>query len=194
MSTSSFDAARTSPSLLFDVRDPEDEQAWEEFHARYSPMIRGWCRQWFPREADDMVQEVMGELVFIMRTYTYKPEKGRFRGWLKTVTHNLMARLKRSSKRVFVDTEALDGAEAGTDLWERLGAEYDLEVLAKAKENVRGCVEPRTWSAYVETAEQLRRPAEVAKELGMKVGAVYQAKCQVLNLLRQEVKILEHSS
>jgi RNA polymerase sigma-70 factor, ECF subfamily len=157
-------------------------------------MIRGWCRQWFPREADDMVQEVMGELVLIMRSYTYQPEKGRFRGWLKTVTHRMMAQLKKSSKRVLVDIEALDGAEASTDLWERLGAEYDLELLEKAKENVRGRVEPSTWSAYVETAEHLRRPAEVAHELGMKVGAVYQARYHVLNLLRQEVEILEHSS
>ncbi len=59
------------------------------------PMIRGWCQRWFPREADDMVQEVMGELVFIMRSFTYKPEEGRFRGWLKTVTHRMMAHLKR---------------------------------------------------------------------------------------------------
>ena len=53
-----------------------------------------------------MVHEVIGELVFIMRSYTYKPEKGRFRGWLKTVTHNLMAKLKRDSKRVLFDIEA----------------------------------------------------------------------------------------
>jgi RNA polymerase sigma factor (sigma-70 family) len=194
MSTGNLDPARTRRTLLIDVREPGDQQAWEEFHARYSPMIRGWCRQWFPREADDMVQEVMGELVLIMRSYTYQPEKGRFRGWLKTVTHRMMAQLKKSSKRVLVDIEALDEAEASTDLWERLGAEYDLELLEKAKENVRGRVEPRTWSAYVETAEQLRGPAEVAKELGMKVGAVYQAKYHVLNLLRQEVEVLEHSS
>jgi len=141
-----------------------------------------------------MVQEVMGELVFIMRSYTYKPEKGRFRGWLKTVTHNLMAKLKRDSKRVFFDIEALDGAEAGTDLEARLGAEYDLELLETAKDRVRAHVEPDTWAAFVETAEQLRRPAEVAEGLGMKVGAVYQAKHHVLTLLQREVKSLEDPS
>jgi RNA polymerase sigma factor (sigma-70 family) len=193
MSTSNVDPAPTSRTLLYDVREPGDHQAWEEFHARYAPMIRGWCQRWFPREADDMVQEVMGELVFIMRSYTYRPEKGRFRGWLKTVTLRMMARLKRS-QRLLVYTAALDAAEASTDLCERLGAEYDLELLEKAKENVRGRVEPRTWSAYVETAEQLRGRAEVARELGMKVGAVYQAKYHVLSLLQEEVAFLEHSS
>jgi RNA polymerase sigma factor (sigma-70 family) len=191
MSTGSIDPTRTSPSLLIDVREPGDQEAWEEFHARYSPMIRGWCRQWFPREADDMVQEVMGELVFIMRSYTYKPEKGRFRGWLKTVTHRMMAQLKRSSKRLLVDIEGLDGAEASVDLWERLGAEYDLELLEKAKETVRGRVEPHTWSAYLGTAEELRKPADVARELGMRVGAVFQAKCSVVKQLRREIQILQ---
>jgi RNA polymerase sigma factor (sigma-70 family) len=193
MSTSSVDPAPTSRTLLYDVREPGDHQAWEEFHARYAPMIRGWCQRWFPREADDMVQEVMGELVFIMRSFTYKPEEGRFRGWLKTVTHRMMAQLKRRQP-LLVDIAGLDAAEAGTDLWERLKSEFDLELLEKAKENVRGRVEPPTWSAYTETAEQLRAPAEVARELCMKVGAVYQAKCHVLSLLQQEVAFLEHSS
>jgi RNA polymerase sigma factor (sigma-70 family) len=193
MSTSNVDPAPTSRTLLNDVREPGDHQAWEEFHARYAPMIRGWCQRWFPREADDMVQEVMGELVFIMRSFTYKPEEGRFRGWLKTVTHRMMAQLKRRQP-LLVDIAGLDAAEAGTDLWVRLKSEFDLELLEKAKENVRGRVEPPTWSAYTETAEQLRAPAEVARELGMKVGAVYQAKYHVLTLLRQEVAFLEHSS
>ena len=193
MSTSKVDPAPTSPTLLNDVRNPGDQQAWEQFHARYAPMIRGWCQRWFPREADDMVQEVMGELVFIMRSFTYKPEEGRFRGWLKTVTHRMMARLKRS-RPLLVDFDALDAAEASTDLWERIGAEYDLELLERAKRKVRGRVEPRTWSAYEETAEQLRGPAEVARELGMKIGAVYQAKSHVLKLLQQEVTFLDHSS
>jgi RNA polymerase sigma factor (sigma-70 family) len=193
MSTSKVDPAPTSPTLLNDVRRPGNQQAWEQFHTRYAPMIRGWCQRWFPREADDMVQEVMGELVFIMRSFTYKPEEGRFRGWLKTVTHRMMAQLKRRQP-LLLDVAGLDVAEASTDLWDRLGAEYDLELLEKAKESVRGRVEPPTWSAYTETAEQLRGPAEVARELGMKVGAVYQAKSHVLTLLRQEVAFLEHSS
>jgi hypothetical protein len=56
---------------------------------------------------------------------------------------------------------------------------------------VRGRVEERTWSAYVETAERWRSPEEVANELGMKVGAVYQAKHSVQEGLKKEIAILE---
>jgi RNA polymerase sigma-70 factor, ECF subfamily len=156
-------------------------------------MIREWCRQWFPNAADDMAHEVMVKLVFIMRSYTYQPEKGRFRGWLKTVTYHLMADLKRSSKRVVVDFEALEGALAPIDLNDRLAAEFDLELLEEAKQNVRGRVEPRTWVVYLETAEQGRKGAEVARELGMRVGAVYKARRIVLGALREQVKTLAGS-
>ena len=37
MRTSSFDSTPTSGTLLFRLRDTGDQQAWEEFYARYSP-------------------------------------------------------------------------------------------------------------------------------------------------------------
>jgi RNA polymerase sigma factor (sigma-70 family) len=195
MSTGSFDPARTRQSLLIRLRDPGDQQAWEEFHARYAPMIRGWCRQWFPRETDDMVQEVLLLLARRLRTFEYEPGK-LFRGYLKTVTKNLMADLKeRDRRRRLVDGDGLiENAEASDDLEARLAREYDLELLEQAKANIRGRVEPRTWSAYVETAEKGRKGAEVARELGMTVGAVHTAKWYVLKLLQHEVAFLEHSN
>ena len=101
-----------------------------------------------------------------------------------------MADLKRSMPLVVPDSDAvLDEAEAREDLFERLAAEYDLELLETARELVRGRVTERTWSAYVETAERGRKPAEVARELGMTVGAVYQAKYSVITALRREIEI-----
>jgi RNA polymerase sigma factor (sigma-70 family) len=194
MTTGSFDQARTYWTLLIRLRDPEDQQAWVGFDARYAPMIRGWCRRWFPRETDDMVQEVMLVLVKRLRTFQYQP--GRlFRGYLKTVTHQFMADLKEKEERwPMVGGDGLaEDVEATLDLEARLAAEFDLELLEQAKANVRGRVEPNTWRAYVEMAEQGRKGADVARELGMKVGAVHQAKYNVLNLLREEVAFLENS-
>jgi DNA-directed RNA polymerase specialized sigma24 family protein len=69
MNFSSLDRSRTHASLLIRLRDNSDQQAWEEFHERYAPMIRGWCRQWFPRELDDMVQEVLTRLVSSLKNF-----------------------------------------------------------------------------------------------------------------------------
>jgi RNA polymerase sigma-70 factor (ECF subfamily) len=156
--------------------------------ARYGPLIRGWCRHWFPRSADDKVYEVFSELVFRMIKFEYDPGKGRFRGWLKTVTHNLMAKLKREAfPQADSDDEPFDSLEAREDLAARLAAEFDHEAFELAKDVVRPRVEPHTWAAYLATAEEHRKAADVARELGMKVGAVFQAKHSVITQLRREI-------
>jgi RNA polymerase sigma-70 factor (ECF subfamily) len=192
MNEMSADSVRTDSRLLSDVRDPQNHPAWGKFIARYEPMIRGWCRHWFPRSADDKACEVLSELVFRMINFQYDPSKGRFRGWLKTVTHNLMAKLKNDGwSLVDDDQDALDSLEARKDLAARLAREFDLEQLEKAKDIVRDRVEPHTWAAYWATAEDGRKPADVARELDMKVGTVYQAKHSVIDELRREMEKLQ---
>jgi RNA polymerase sigma-70 factor (ECF subfamily) len=194
MSNQSTDRWHTRSSLLIRLHDPNDQAAWVEFDNRYRPMIRGWCRRWFPRETDDMVQEVFVRLSKRLREFHYEPGVGRFRGYLKTVANRLMADLKARAHPVRFEGEIpLDQEQARRNLWERLAAEYDLELLEMARERVRGRVAERTWLAYVATAERGRKPVEVARELGMKVGSVYQARYSVLNELRQEIALLEES-
>jgi RNA polymerase sigma-70 factor (ECF subfamily) len=190
MKAPSPDSTRTDSGLLDGVKDPANHEAWERFIARYGPMIRGWCRHWFPHETDDKAHEVLAALVFRMITFEYDRSKGRFRGWLKTVTHNLMAELKRDQwPQADGDGESpLDSLEAREDLAARLAAEFDLDLLEQAKDQVRDRVQTHTWAAYLATAEEGQEPVEVARQLGMKVGAVYQAKHSVTAMLRQEIE------
>jgi RNA polymerase sigma-70 factor (ECF subfamily) len=105
-----------------------------------------------------------------------------------------MARLKDEEWRLLGDgCHSPDSLEATEDLEARLAAEFDLERLETAKERVRGRVADHTWRAYVETAERGRSPAEVARELGLKVGTDYQAKHSVIKELRREVEDLQDS-
>jgi RNA polymerase sigma factor (sigma-70 family) len=190
MGSGTQDPMATHSSIFGPLRD-RDPRAWEDFVSRYQPMIRGWCRQWFPRETDDMVQEVLLKLVCSLRTFEYDPQKGRFRGWLKTVTNNLMAELKRRPQPPIDGRVLTDEVQAEDDLEARLNAMFDLERLAEAKDRVRARVKPATWSAYVETAERGRKATEVSRELGMSFGAVHQAKHKVIKSLRREIEDLE---
>jgi RNA polymerase sigma-70 factor (ECF subfamily) len=152
-------------------------------------MICGWCRHWFPSETEDKVQDVYCKMVDRLRTFEYDPARGRFRGWLKTLTNRLMSDLKKLAPIPVPDDDpCLAQAEARRDLYERLAAEYDLELLEMARDHVRGRVLDRTWKAYVETAELGRKGAEVARQLGMTVGAVHQARFHVMTALRQEIQ------
>jgi RNA polymerase sigma-70 factor (ECF subfamily) len=51
-----------------------------------------------------------------------------------------------------------------------------------------------TWQACIQTAVEGRRPAEVAAELEMTVGAVYVARSRVLKRLKSELEGLEPKS
>src|SRR5262245_12142469 len=82
------DSWRTSTSLLVRIRDRSDQQAWAAFDRRYAPLIRRWCHDWFPSDADDLVQEVLVKLIAAAGAFDYDPRRGRFRGWLKTVTRH----------------------------------------------------------------------------------------------------------
>jgi RNA polymerase sigma factor (sigma-70 family) len=162
-------------------------------------MIRRWCRTWFPREADDMVQEVLAKLVGAIESFEYGAKPGRFRGWLKTVTQNLMAELKREHPSLtFAGDSGLRDIvaqkEARIDLEQHLAAEYDLQLLEMARERVRPRVDPKTWEVYLETAEGDAKPGEVARKLGMTAGSVYQAKFNVIKLLKREIALLEGSA
>jgi RNA polymerase sigma-70 factor (ECF subfamily) len=192
MDDPSTDLMRTPPSLLEQLRNPQNGEAWGRFIARYGPMIERWCRCWFPSQAEDRAYDVFSELVFRMITFEYKPSQGRFRGWLKTVTHRLMAKLKSEEwPQPDDDHDPLDSLEASEDLTARLAAEFDLELLEIAKERIRGRVEPHTWTAYVETAELGLSSSDVAAQLGLKVGTVYQARYSVINELRREIEAIQ---
>jgi RNA polymerase sigma-70 factor (ECF subfamily) len=174
------------------LRDPSNHEAWERFMERYRPMVRQWCWRWFPQaEADAMAFEVFVVLLEKIRTFQYNPTKGRFRGWLKTLTHRLMARMKRRGKIHFVPGDFLDDLAAEEDLAKRIDAEFDLELLELAKESVRSRVEDQTWRIFVEIVERGRKPADVAVDMGIRVGTVYQAKYAVIQALKAETKAAE---
>jgi RNA polymerase sigma-70 factor (ECF subfamily) len=66
--------------------------------------------------------------------------------------------------------------------------EYQQRVFAWAAERVRGQFEERTWQAFWLAAVERKSGEEVAKALGISVGAAYVAKNRVLTRLRQEVQ------
>jgi RNA polymerase sigma-70 factor (ECF subfamily) len=194
--------SRTRSTLLVRLRDLSDQAAWEEFLERYGPKIYGWCRRFHLQEADaaDVTQDVLGKLVTALRTFEYDPARGRFRGWLRTVTQNAVRDLAQSLARpgrgsgdpaAQLALEAIQAPAALADLAATLEAEAQLELLREAEQRVQLRVQPQTWQAYVLTAVQQRPPVEAARTLGMPVPEIYVAKSRVLKLLRQEVAKLE---
>jgi RNA polymerase sigma factor (sigma-70 family) len=190
--------SHTSATLIGRLRQfPPDQAAWAQFADRYGRRIYGWCRQWNLQEADaeDVTQGVLLKLAEKMRAFDYDPTRS-FRAWLKTVTRHAWLDTASSRKAAVaaggsLALELLQAAEAREDLVERLGEEFDRELLEEAMARVRVRVTPRTWEAFERTALKGESGADTAKAVGMKVATVFVARSKVQKMLHEELKKLD---
>jgi RNA polymerase sigma factor (sigma-70 family) len=193
---SGIEESRTHASLLHQLRNLRDEQAWGKFWERYRTKIHAWARGCGLKEDDaaEITSVVMAKLVRAMPEFDYDPGR-RFRGWLKTIVRNAVKDFWRAEGRcpggrgAGDDAGNLDWLEdpAGADsLAEELNARLEEEERAAqaAIEQVKARVEPRTWSAFWLTAVEQRKGAEASAQLGMTVAAVHVAKSRVSAMLR----------
>ncbi len=87
----------THASLLARLAEGADDVAWREFHDRYHRLIRGVARRngLQPVDADDLTQEVLAAVHRGIAEFRYDPQKGRFRGFLKTIALRSIWRRRR---------------------------------------------------------------------------------------------------
>lgn len=197
MSPSSADS--TPIALLEGVsREPLDQAAWAEFVRRYGPKVYHWCRRWGLQEADaeDVTQVVLTKLADKMRDFRYDPA-GKFRAYLRTLTHYAWCDLLESRRRAGAGTgdsevlKALQAVEARADLAVHQGDMFDQEVFEEAIRRVRQRVEPHTWEAFRLTALEGQPGAVAAAQLAMKEATVFKARSKVQKMLQQEVAVLD---
>lgn len=195
--------AATRESLLLRVRDLTDRGAWQDFVECYAPRVFSWCRRFGLQDADasDATQMVLMKLVDGLRSFDYDSHKGRFRGWLKTVTRHVATDVLRSwRERASGDSqdqlamESVEQPDAAMGLFEEVERAYQQELIRRAGLIIQLRVQPKTWEAYRMTCEDQIPAADVARSLAMPVAEVYVAKSRVLRMLRQTVNQLDQES
>jgi RNA polymerase sigma-70 factor (ECF subfamily) len=189
------DASNTRPSLILRVRDVNDHAAWSQFVEIYTPLIFGYCRGRGLREGDaaDVAQETMRAVVKAIGKFEYDPQRGKFRNWLLTVAqsklHNYLAQRQRQPELAGATTleQKIEQASAAAQeySWD---AEYYRAIFNWAAERIRGEFQASTWQAFWQTTIDQRDGKEVAKSLGLSVGAVYVAKSRVVARLKEQIQ------
>jgi RNA polymerase sigma-70 factor (ECF subfamily) len=190
------DPGSTDSSLLEGIH-AHDEQAWMNFVEVYSPIIYVWCRQFDlqPADALDVSQQVFHAVNRSISTFSYGNGKGSFRGWLWTITRNLVrnhvTRTLRGPQpkggtsiqlRLMQEPESMGEASifstTSSTRWTSMRAILD---------SARADFDDRTWQCFWLVTMEGYSAVEVAEQLGMKPAAVRQAKYRVSKRLRRDL-------
>ena len=184
----------TSPSLVGRVQANEEE-AWQRLVDLYGPLIFSWgCRSGLCGEdAADVMQEVFASVAQAIRRFD-PAGRGRFRGWLWTITRN---KIRDYYRRMSAEPEGRGGDTALRELAE-LPEEWDddasdatrHEVRAlyhRALELIRNDFQQQTWQAFWLSVIEEQPTAEIAHQLCLSENSVRQAKSRVLRRLRAEL-------
>jgi RNA polymerase sigma factor (sigma-70 family) len=188
----------TRPSLLVRIKDHHDQQAWGQFVEIYAPLVYEMARRRGLQDSDaaDLTQEVLRSVSGAVARLDYDRRKGKFRGWLFTVTRNALNTFFEAQQRVprasgdsavqaWLEEQPARSDESA--IWDR---QYQRRLLAYAAEQVRASFEEATWQAFWQTAVEGKPGKAVAAGLGMTVGAVYIAKSRVLSRIKEQVREL----
>ena len=194
------EAPATRQSLLLRLRDFQDHEAWTQFVEVYAPLIYAYVRKRGVQDADaaDLTQACLRKVTDHVGNLDYDPKTDSFRGWLFTIVRHKLLDFHARPRHLWqgsgdVQLHALIENQAerengDTTEWER---EYQRSLFAWAAEKVKPQVQPATWQAFWQTAVEGKPGEEVARKLGMSLGAVYIAKSRVIVRLREAIRAME---
>jgi RNA polymerase sigma-70 factor (ECF subfamily) len=175
--------------LIERLRDRADQGAWTQFVKLYTPFLCYWARRvgLQPPDAADLVQDVLLLLYQKLPEFTYDPQHS-FRAWLRTVLLNKWREKRRRTGPGLEAGDDLLSGLAGPDVLAAFGeAEHRQYLVQRALQLMQTDFQPATWRAFWEHVVAGRPAAEVARELGLTVKAVYLGKARVLRRLRHEL-------
>lgn len=189
----------TSLSLLDGLRR-NDAIYWDRFLRLYGPLVYNWCLRFrLPEhEAPDVMQEVFQVVMQKIGSFRRAHAEDSFHGWLYGITRiktldkfRQMGRqeIAIGGSRAHQQLETIPSAER--DSLSEAEMSNDRHVLfLRALDLIQAEFEIPTWKAFWRVAIDGIKAGDVAEELGMTPGAVYNAKYKVLRRLRMEFEDL----
>lgn len=178
----------THVSLLARVADSADQRAWAEFCERYGELIRNFAarRGLQAADRDDLMQDVLIALTKALPGFTYDPQRGKFRAYLKTIVLRAVQRRFCQSDGA-IDLSRIDeltrAASADQDIDAEWEAEWRQYHLRQALERASAEFNRTDLDAFRAYAIDGESADDVARRVGISAESVYQAKSRILRRL-----------
>ena len=189
----------TTSVLLCALTDPSDSRSWQEFDARYRPLLIAFARRLGldEDEALDAAQETLTRFLTAFREGKFDREKGRLQSWINGIARNCVREMRdrRERRREHRGLSALadwPDDQRLTHIWDE---ECQRTLLRRALNELRdGCgMEERTIRTFELLALEEKSPADIAKMLGITRNEVYIAKHRCLSRLRDILDALRQA-
>ncbi|UCF34757.1 MAG: sigma-70 family RNA polymerase sigma factor [Phycisphaerales bacterium] len=182
----------TRASLLVRVGQ-NDSAAWREFDALYRPMLHRFARSRGLGEADaeDVTQSCMAAISRHIHGFDYDPNKGRFKGWLRTLVNNYVRNLQRRRAAQLAESQDFKRPQqrekSPEDLFDRLWMETHLKHCLRL---IRAEVDPVAFRAFKSHVLQERSVQQVCEEFELTPNQVYKIKWRIMRKLHEKMKEL----
>jgi RNA polymerase sigma-70 factor (ECF subfamily) len=194
----------TRASLIFRLKNWQDESSWRDFFDTYWKLIYGIARKagLTDAEAQDVVQETLISVAKHMPAFKYDPSIGSFRAWLLNMTRwRIIGQFRKRQPHAdhppigdsTTRTEAIealaDPASLNLDaIWQ---ADWETNLMNAAMNNLRRRIDPQRLQIFDFYVNKEWPPEKVAGHFGVSVDLVYQVKHRVTEAIRDEVARLE---
>jgi RNA polymerase sigma-70 factor (ECF subfamily) len=182
----------TSDSLIIDLKQNLGD-AWDRLDALYVPMLKSFLsrQQVNTSHVEDIVQDVM--VVLLRRLPEFQRRRtGSFRTWLRQIAVNCLHEHRRRRRHEAsgcggddLQEMLLQLADPASELTHLWNTEHRRHVMRYAVTQAKRFFSPQTWIAFEKTALDDEDCANVARQLGISVNAIYIARSRVVAKLRE---------
>lgn len=196
---------RTRPTLLFRLRDWNDEASWTEFYRLYRNFVYGCARRagLSHADAEEVTQDVFKRVAETVHEFEADPERGSFRGWLLNLTRWRISDKFRGRKphewqvRRADDFDRDDStgtierlADTGNDPRVAWDEEWQRHLLEAAMARLARRVPAKHFQILDLYRRQNWPVLKVARELGVNAASVYLVAHRLTKQLKAEVEEL----
>lgn len=194
----------TRVSLIRRLADRNDADAWAFFEVNYQQPVYRFARSrgLQPDDAMDVVQEVLMAVHRAAATWKPTGRTGSFRAWLAESARRITLQITRQRARI---GRGVGGSGLAVEIGEVADKSIGNDGQSSSEDDRRWSfycaaslvqkeVNPQHWMAFWLTAVDGKSADEVARQLSMKAGTVYSAKCRVLAKLKAVIETMAATS
>jgi len=197
---------RTRHTLLFRLRDWQDQSTWNEFYGLYHDYVFRYARGagLSHHETEDLIQDVFQKVAERIADFEVRERRGSFRRWLgQQVKWRITDKFRERQRNPLPLAElgntdrADDEPHVSVDNWaeqdtadERWESDWQAQLLETALERLSQQASPAHLQIFLLHFKQEWSQVRIAKEMGVSMASVYAITSRLRKRLKKEVAAL----